>query len=304
MRLTLYLLHHHCDALITHGDLRSAAAVAAEYLGLSRAKGDPWLQGYALELQTDIARAQGAYGRALALLEESRRHVAYTGEHGLAFWHARVSRVALALGDLAAAKAHAREALGAFTLRNSVAGRSDALETLALTAWLEGDLAAAEALCIPAPDLGRSGYGWETALLASAPMCRGLIACTRGDLVAARAWFLEGLRLAQARNVWAPLLACLDGLAGVAAAEGRPEEAVRLFTTTAAARGAQGAVRLPVLEAIYAADLAAARAALTPAAYDAAQAVGAALSPLQAAADVLEAARCWVLDSRATEAGA
>ncbi len=192
-------------------------------------------------------------------------------------------------GDLAAARAQAEASLSTLALHHHVASQVWVLETLALTAWQEGDLAEAEALCVRGLDLShtlRDADGY--ALPASQQATWGLIARARGDLASAHGRFRECLRLAHVLNLWAPLLAGLDGLAGLAAAKGHPEEAVRLFATTAATRGAQGAVRSPALEALYAADLAAARANLTPQARDAAQAAGAALSLLQAATDVLD----------------
>ena len=77
---------------------------------------------------------------------------------------------------------------------------------------------------------------------------------------------------------------CLEGLAGVAAAQGQPVGAARLFGAAAALRGAIGAPMEPARRAAYERHLAATRAQLTEEAFATAWAEGRALTPEQAVA--------------------
>jgi hypothetical protein len=152
-RLTLSLLATQCYALVVHGDLHGAATVAEALLTHSQASAVPWSLGMALLHKAAVATEQGAYARAVALLEESRPYL------GLGWWSPVASRAALASGTLAVARAHAHELLESSTMRHEVTGQTDALETLALIAWQEGDVATAEALCMQALDRARSLRG-------------------------------------------------------------------------------------------------------------------------------------------------
>ena len=110
----------------------------------------------------------------------------------------------------------------------------------------------------------------------------GDLARARGDLDAALGCYRESLALAGERGdpLWAA--DALDGVAGVAAARGQAERAARLFGAAAALREQLGAAVVPWEHPARERDLAAARAALEPAAFEAAWAAGAAL-PLEAA---------------------
>jgi hypothetical protein len=80
-------------------------------------------------------------------------------------------------------------------------------------------------------------------------------------------------------------------MARVAAAQGKPEEAVRYFGTAAAQRDTIGAPLLPTERTTHDRDVAAARTALGESRFVAAWAAGQAMPLEQAIVEVLEASR-------------
>jgi hypothetical protein len=82
---------------------------------------------------------------------------------------------------------------------------------------------------------------------------------------------------------------CLEGLAGAAAARGDYERAAELDGARDALRAQTGVLLPPVYPAGYGRTLAAARAGLTPAAFDAARARSSRQAPQQVIAAVLSA---------------
>jgi DNA-binding CsgD family transcriptional regulator len=123
------------------------------------------------------------------------------------------------------------------------------------------------------------GFAWGL----SRTLCYlGDLARARGDLDAALSRYRESLELAQKSGVLLRAANALDGVVGVAAARGDAERAVRLYGATAALRERLGAALPPYERLVHEQNLAAARASLGPAAFDAAWAAGAAL-PLEAA---------------------
>ncbi|HMA36361.1 MAG TPA: tetratricopeptide repeat protein [Chloroflexia bacterium] len=106
----------------------------------------------------------------------------------------------------------------------------------------------------------------------------GYVALEQQDLAGAGAYFTESLALFRELDDRSGIARTLAGLAGVAAAAGRPEHAARLFGATATLHTATGLILWPADRAEYDRLLAAARAALAPAAWDTAYQAGAAWS--------------------------
>ncbi|HEX6668280.1 MAG TPA: LuxR C-terminal-related transcriptional regulator, partial [Gemmatimonadales bacterium] len=110
----------------------------------------------------------------------------------------------------------------------------------------------------------------------------GDLARARGDLAGAVARYRESLALVGDSSHFLFVADALDGVAAVAATRGQPERAARLHGAAAALREQMGEVVPPWERPAHERDLAAARAALEPAAFEAAWAAGVAL-PLEAA---------------------
>lgn len=116
----------------------------------------------------------------------------------------------------------------------------------------------------------------------------GWVRHAQGEVRQAAEHFAADLRMVRQSEM--PLISisdCLDGLAAVALAEGRPERAARWWGTSHALREALGALREPVYEDTHQGRLAAARAALGDEAFAAAWQAGRALSWDEAVAEAL-----------------
>jgi len=101
--------------------------------------------------------------------------------------------------------------------------------------------------------------------------------------------YRESLALCQTVGDKVLAAKCLEGLARVAAAKGKPEEAVRYFATAATQRETMGAPLLPTERTAHDRDVAAARAVLGENRFAAAWAAGQAMPLEQAIVEVLEA---------------
>ena len=146
------------------------------------------------------------------------------------------------------------------------------------TALAVGDLAGAARHLEEAERRQRAlGFAWGL----SRTLCYlGDLARARDDLDAALGHYRESLQLAQKSGVLLRAANALDGVAGVAAARGDAERAVRLYGAAAALREQLGAAVVPWELPGRERDLAVAQAALGPAAFAGAWAAGAAL-PLE-----------------------
>ena len=116
----------------------------------------------------------------------------------------------------------------------------------------------------------------------------GRVAHHQGDYARARSTFDESVRLWSGIGSRASALRSLEGLAGVIAAEGRPERGVRLLVATDALNASIGRTLSPAEQAVYEQLLASARAELDDADFAAADAEGRAMSFDQAVAYALE----------------
>ena len=107
---------------------------------------------------------------------------------------------------------------------------------------------------------------------------------SQGDLAAARTLYEESLTLARERNYKDLLPSCLEGLAGVVAAQAEPTWAAQLWGAAKTLRDTIGTPIPPVERAGYERSVAAARAHLGEKAFTAAWAEGRTMSPEQALA--------------------
>lgn len=108
---------------------------------------------------------------------------------------------------------------------------------------------------------------------------RGMTAVALGDLDLARSRFAESARLHQHIQSREGLSYCLDGLARVALAEEKPEQAARAIGSAEAIREKVGVSLWPIMKSLREPQVSAVRAALGDAAFDAARAAGAETDP-------------------------
>jgi predicted ATPase/DNA-binding XRE family transcriptional regulator len=128
------------------------------------------------------------------------------------------------------------------------------------------------------------GYLWG---LLFASSYRGRVALAQGDTVVARTALSEGLALARRLRSSCGVPVCLEGLAAVAEERGGPELAARLLAAAGSLRARQGAPVSAVDRPRYDALVAAVRAALEDAPFEAAWAAGQALSAEEAIDEAL-----------------
>jgi ATP/maltotriose-dependent transcriptional regulator MalT len=128
-----------------------------------------------------------------------------------------------------------------------------------------------------------------------------LVACTQGDYSTARTAYIEGLTLARELDNWECDAWALEGVAGLAVAQERPEQAVRLLAAAETLREAINVPLPPVNRPRRDRILADARSRLGEAASTTAWAAGRALS----AAESLDEALAYVAEPiPSTDAGA
>jgi len=275
--------------IYNQGDYGRAAALCEEALALYRAGDDAAGTAHALTRLGGIARDRGDDARVEALLEESvALHRALGDTDGVALALVNLGRLAYQRNDLGRAAPICAESVHLYRTLPDVSGRAYAILTLGLVAGGQGDHARGRALVEESLALNRE-VG-DIGGIASALHCLARLARAEGNLERARALYRAGLD-AGSQAVTAGLAYVLDGMAGVAVAEGRMERAARLWGAVAALCVArQVPPPPPIAPAQQERDLAAARAALGPAAFTAAWTAGGELSLERALAEAMDEA--------------
>jgi ATP/maltotriose-dependent transcriptional regulator MalT len=275
--------------LARHGLLRPARSLLDEDVALARALADRAALIAALQLCAAVARAQGEYAAAQAMLMEALTLL--RGEHRhqeqLSTVFVALGQIEWETGDLDGATAHTLEGKRLAVLLDDVELCRLALETQALIAWARGNLVEAARLCGEALDAGRTVSIQTGESLAGMLTTMGLIATSRGEVERAHTHLTEGLRRAATANARQTTLACLDRLAGLAAVQGNHVRAARLFGASAALSTAMGAVFSPALSALRGQAIAAVRTALGDDAFATAWSDGRSMSLDQAVATAL-----------------
>ena len=213
---------------------------------------------------------------AHALLTESAaifREQADAG--GLAYALAVLGVVVLYGGDPAQARTLLGESVALFRLIGNSWGVALALRNLGEVAVATGD-AAAQALLGESVALFRQvGDGWGLALALNT---LGQVRAVTGDAPGAAAHFRESLDLFHTLGDRQGIAWGLAALAGLAGQTGDPARATRLFSAATAVLAAISARLDPVDRTAFERNVAAAQAALAPAAWEAAWAAGHRLS--------------------------
>ncbi|MDP9386362.1 MAG: tetratricopeptide repeat protein [Actinomycetota bacterium] len=262
-------------AALRHGDYRAAQALLDDALRVAEELGEDYGRAVTLNHLAELAIGLGDYRRARKLLDEV---LTLNHAFGPLPWVTDplvlLGRVAHAEGDLAESARLFGVALAA--ARSSGISRARALAALGEVASDTGHRAAAverfQEAFVEAQASGDKG-ALADALFGLARLER---AAGNTDRAASRHHEALGLR---AEIRCAPgVAASLEAVAALAVAEGRLEQAARLFSAAQRARNDQGYARRPGEVAAYEADLARLREGLPARELEAAWAQGAQLS--------------------------
>jgi predicted ATPase/DNA-binding CsgD family transcriptional regulator/Tfp pilus assembly protein PilF len=236
--------------------------------------------GLVAHWQADFARASEALRQALALRQQLGDRL------GVAEVLGNLGNVALETGDLDQAESLLRQTLPLYQAEQKLVWVAESLLLLGLVVGARGDYdqsaafheeAVAISRRLPAQsklDDGLLNLGWAHLL--------------RGDLPRSRAAYTEALAFVRATNDRLRLGRCVRGAAAIAGAAGDAATAARLFAAAAAQREEDGLPLRPTTQVEHDRLVAAARAALGPAAFTRGWAAGGAL-PLEEAVTAAEA---------------
>jgi predicted ATPase/transcriptional regulator with XRE-family HTH domain/TolA-binding protein len=268
------------------GDAAQASAHAEESLAIARELGDQDILGRVLFLLGWAASNSGDYERAEALGTEALELFAVLGdigEHGdalfllgtVAQYSGRYERAKQLFGE---SVAEHRDRGDEHRLARDLGGLGTALLNL-------GDRAGARALLEESLIVARRFDDlWSSAMSLT---LLGHVYLADGDGTQAQVVLAESASLFQATGNLMFLRWCLEGLAGVAAAQGQWERAAELDGTRDALGAQIGVVLPPIHPAGYAQTLATAQAGLTRKAFEAARAGPAHQAPHQIIAAVV-----------------
>jgi tetratricopeptide (TPR) repeat protein len=246
-------------------DFIAARPLLEQGLALCREVGNGPIAGWSLLWLGFVIFHQGEYGRGLSLSEESLTLFREAGNL-LAVVRAVLNLAQMYLsfsGDVAKARVLAEEGLAlARGLRNKV-GEGEALYLLSSLALHEGQTALARTLIEEGhlcwkelgDDAARGNLAWNLARVET----------REGNLLAAQTHFAEYLALVKDGKIeyypW-DVAVCLQGLAGVMAAQGETMLAACLWGVAASLRERCGIMLTPVERADYEPAVAAARTRL------------------------------------------
>ncbi|MGH3145725.1 MAG: tetratricopeptide repeat protein, partial [Rubrobacter sp.] len=228
-----------------------------------------------------LASAQGDYDRAVVLFEESLALYQDLGDRkgtsgplrelGIVAYHRGDYERAVRLNEQALAIS--REFGSSFGAALTIYNLSDALRAQGdhERAWklLEESLASVQS----------QKYPLRVAYARAATLARlGSIECEFGDVERASELYARSLDIERRFEFKFEAVASLEGLARVSAMQGRPEQAARILGVSAALREELGTLLTPIARADHDHAVDTARAALGDDAFEAAWAVGHALS--------------------------
>jgi predicted ATPase len=257
---------------IPEREASTPSAQIAEALALS-------VEGHAAGKESDYADAEACFGRALMI------YTALDNQPGMAAAYRGLGFTAMLLGDLDRAQHNTGQSLVITRAVGDRWGAAWSLFDLGLIALARGDLQQAQiSIEKVLPELHALGilYGAFRAYLALGHALRA-----QGDLSGARKAYYEALCLQQQMHYTQPTDEGLDGLANIAATEGDPMRAARLFGAAQAIRVAVGWLAWSYLKDAYDRDMAQARSQLSDMSWQVAWDAGNAMSLDEAVAYAL-----------------
>ncbi|MEP7358814.1 MAG: tetratricopeptide repeat protein, partial [Anaerolineales bacterium] len=227
-----------------------------------------------LNVRASLLTEQGHFSEALEVIGSMQQVLEVDDPTSTA----RQGEVAYLRGHLAEATRLYEHALEAWRAENERHGQAWPLARLGCVAYRGGDLdEAARLLEVSLEHLGPGGWYWNRALVL---LVQGDIARTRGQFAAAATLYASSLRLLSSSPRDVPDR--LEAFAKLAGAIQQPQRAAQLFGAASDIRRRLGVPLPPVEQTDYEIAIAHARAQLSPAAFDAAWAAGAALTEAQA----------------------
>jgi non-specific serine/threonine protein kinase len=254
-----------------------------ESLVVGKELADQWRVADALCWLGNVRREQGEYAAARSALEESLAVFRALGNRsGIARALTLLGQIAAHEGDGDAARARLQEAVGLFREARDLPGMGWSLGLLGSVDTRMGDYQSAvrhvEESTAVLRELGGSGMWY----FARSLLYLGMAARGREEHALARSLYRESLAVSRGWGYRHHIVEVLERCAGLAAADGQPGRAARLFGAAEALRTAFGAPVPPADRAEHERDGAAARAALGDQPFAAAWAAGQAMTLEQA----------------------
>ncbi|MGH3087503.1 MAG: helix-turn-helix transcriptional regulator [Rubrobacteraceae bacterium] len=265
------------------GDFERAGALRRESLKLFRRAGDRAGMAASLNGLSFISRMQGDYDAARRLGEEALAlHREVDSGLGIAESLFLSGAAAAFGGDHEAARPLLEESVALYRSLGERQGLADSLGVLGMSLMSDGDYEEASLFIEDSREIMAS-LGHRRGL-AKTFNVRGDLALAQGDLEAARASYEEARLIFDDLDDGWWLAWSLEGLAGVAAARGRPSRAARLFGAAETLREEISGPRPAAHRADYERRLADARSRLDEETFEAAWAEGKTMTPEQALA--------------------
>jgi predicted ATPase/DNA-binding XRE family transcriptional regulator len=259
------------------GDHAAARAALDESVGLWEANDTSLELAHALHRLAELAWWHAEYARAHALAERAVSVSRAVGDQRIQSMSLYVlGSSALDVGEFAAARAAGQESLATARQAGFPVGAAMAELLLGRVGHLQGDLVQGREHLVASTALFRAAnFPWG---IAHGLAHLGWVALDEGNVTQARTLFEESLTLGQRVGAATRVLVSLEGCAQLAALDGQPDRALRLFGAAAAQREAGGAgLGLPD-QALLTQRIATARASVDPATADAAFEAGRTIS--------------------------
>ena len=264
------------------GDLGLARMICDEALAAARDVQIPHHVAWVLALIGQISQASGDFDDARRRMDEAIAILLGLGERrAVAQWTACLGQVALDVGDYATAQRLGDESLATQRELDDKRMMSRSLALLGHVSYLQGRLERAGDLYEEQRAVAQeAGLG---AVAVDAQFGLGLVALRRGDLERARPLLLAAV-LASVASEPISLPSRIEALGALVAREGQPTVALELFAAADFRRRSMRTPLAPARRALWEADIAASRAAITSGVFWSAWAQGESLTLEQIAA--------------------
>ena len=262
------------------GDFAKAGQQYEESLQIFRDLGDREAIETVLASLGHVATFRGEYARAHALAQESLELSRELGDRvGIVESLFSLARIAFLQGDLAQVPPPLEESLALAREVGDKLGLAYSLNLLGEIILCQSDATRARSLLEESLALFK-GAGFRRGMNLSLTLL-AKVEAHRGDHVSARALYEESLVIAREMIIKQNIVDCLEGLAGVVAAQGELTWGARLWGAAEAMRDAMGTPMPPVYRVDYERSVTAARTQLGEKVFAEAWAEGRAMTPEQ-----------------------